>query len=137
MGKKRGPYKKRERVSWYLRNRTKILEERKAWYDNNRERLIKERAENPEKRRKYRDAELKYKYGIDSGSYDTLRSEQDNKCVICGIEKDVLCVDHNHKTGAIRGLLCFNCNKGLGMFRDSSECLIRAAKYITDEEKLK
>lgn len=52
-------------------------------------------------------------------------------CMICGsIER--LCIDHDHATGEIRGILCSKCNSGLGMFRDSVCLLEKAASYLKD-----
>ena len=66
--------------------------------------------------------------------YKKLLIQQKNKCAICGKHKSLqkcnLNIDHNHKTGKVRGLLCNSCNLGLGSFQDSSILLNRAAKYI-------
>lgn len=70
-------------------------------------------------------AELKYKYGITKEDYNKLFKEQNGKCAICGkhqIDLNVrLCVDHNHLTGAIRGLLCMKCNYSLGHYESIKE----------------
>jgi hypothetical protein len=59
---------------------------------------------------------------------------QNNKCAICGRDKSEFkkrfAVDHNHKTGEIRGLLCVNCNHGLGTFKDNTIFLNNAIKYL-------
>jgi DNA-directed RNA polymerase subunit RPC12/RpoP len=64
---------------------------------------------------------------------------QDNKCAICGKEDDTvlssgaykrLAVDHCHKTGKLRGILCENCNRGIGMFKDNQELLEQAIRYL-------
>jgi hypothetical protein len=58
---------------------------------------------------------------------------QDHKCKICKMKADLhneLCVDHCHKTGKVRGLLCRQCNTGLGNFRDNTELLKSAIKYL-------
>lgn len=78
-----------------------------------------------------------YRAEIRRGNYrsaisdDNLRSliKSSESCTICG---DVcnLVVDHDHKTGSIRGMLCNRCNKGLGLFRDSPELLEYARIYI-------
>jgi hypothetical protein len=63
------------------------------------------------------------------------------KCGICGNDLklpekrrgqslEVVAVDHNHSTGKVRGLLCNRCNKGLGFFKDSSELLNSAIRYL-------
>jgi hypothetical protein len=61
-------------------------------------------------------------------------SEQSGVCKICGepcpTYKHALAVDHNHTTGKVRGLLCNNCNNGLGRFRDNPQYLRAAADYL-------
>lgn len=51
------------------------------------------------------------------------------ECVICGSEEKLV-VDHDHKTGAVRGMLCNHCNRGLGHFRDDPLLLEFAAQYL-------
>ena len=80
-------------------------------------------------------ANLKFRYGIEVGFYDLLLRMQKGKCAICGyvpssIEK-ALCLDHDHKTHKIRGLLCLFCNTALGKFKDSPTLLKKAIKYLT------
>ncbi len=56
---------------------------------------------------------------------------QDGKCAICRIVPSrTMAVDHCHDTGAIRGLLCSNCNTGIGLLRDNPEILARAIIYL-------
>jgi hypothetical protein len=58
---------------------------------------------------------LKRRYGITVEEYDELLSQQEGRCAICyRIVEETLCVDHNHVTGKIRGLLCTRCNRSLG-----------------------
>lgn len=81
---------------------------------------------------------LKNEYGISKDEYDSLKEEQGSKCAICGGEGFLmksthwskLVVDHCHTTGAVRGLLCHNCNRGLGLFKDSPDALRKAAEYL-------
>ena len=65
--------------------------------------------------------------------YAELFERQDGGCAICGTSPKVggrrLHVDHCHKTGVIRGLLCWRCNTGLERFRDNPDTLIQAAAY--------
>lgn len=58
--------------------------------------------------------------------------EQDGLCAVC-YEKPATSVDHDHKTGQVRGLLCRNCNTGLGMFGDNPELMLAASAYIKGE----
>jgi hypothetical protein len=85
-----------------------------------------------------RDSQLRNKYGIGADEYDAIATAQDQRCAICGLPETLtrrsgvvkLAVDHCHTTDAIRGLLCSDCNNGLGRFRDDPELLRRAAAYL-------
>jgi hypothetical protein len=71
--------------------------------------------------------------GMTPEKYDRMLARQQGVCRICGKPPSttkVLCVDHRHATGWVRGLLCFKCNFGLGYFDDSPRRLVRAAIYI-------
>jgi hypothetical protein len=72
---------------------------------------------------------LKHRYGIGSDEFDELVRQQGGVCAICGRENPEH-VDHDHATGDVRGILCFNCNGGLGQFHDSIEFLEAAAAYL-------
>lgn len=73
-------------------------------------------------------------YGLTLADYATLLSSQDNSCAICHAHSSTftknLAVDHCHTTGKIRGLLCPQCNKGLGLFKDSQQNLQKAIDYL-------
>lgn len=62
--------------------------------------------------------------------YEILVQEAEGMCIICNTSCDDLVLDHNHKTGAVRGLLCSFCNTGLGFFRDDPKRLKRAIEYL-------
>lgn len=68
-----------------------------------------------------------------------LKEKQNFKCAICKEHNDnlsvPLAVDHNHKTNIIRGMLCGNCNQGLGRFKDNIEFLKNAIKYLQNEKR--
>ncbi len=72
------------------------------------------------------------KYGMTLEDYEQLVRDQDNCCAICGNSPDstVLHVDHCHRTGKVRGLLCGNCNRGLGFFNDSPPLFEAAIRYL-------
>ena len=77
---------------------------------------------------------LKQKHGITLDEYNQMFAEQQGCCVICNKHQSefnqALHVDHNHETGKIRGLLCVNCNTGLGRFMDSQALLHKALAYL-------
>ena len=89
--------------------------------------------ENPEPvREDNRRFRLKTRFGITIGEYEEILSGQKGVCGICYKPpgKRRLAIDHNHKTGEIRGLLCYNCNRGLGWFKGGPGQLDSAAKYL-------
>lgn len=75
-------------------------------------------------------AEKAIKYGLEPGQYNSLVKKQHARCAIC--EKVMLSpnIDHDHKTGEVRGLLCSNCNTGIGLLGDSTDRLLRAILYL-------
>ena len=77
---------------------------------------------------------LKRRYGIGAREVEDLVREQGGVCPICD-RSDPDHVDHDHATGRVRGVLCFNCNGGLGQFGDDPERLYRAAFYVEDAEQ--
>lgn len=72
---------------------------------------------------------IKYKYGLNKNDYEKILSAQKSLCAICG-RKEKLVIDHCHKTGKFRGLLCSTCNQGLGKLGDSVQGLKKALKYL-------
>jgi len=102
---------------------------------------IKEYKKNHFQKNKYRatSQQLVRKYGITSNEKEQMIKDQNNKCKICGIEFDVLDrakihIDHDHQTKKVRGILCTNCNLGLGMFKDNVDFLLNAVSYLKDQE---
>lgn len=78
---------------------------------------------------------VKYKYGITRDQYEAKLADQGGGCAICkkpdlarGHTK--LCIDHNHETGEVRGLLCVTCNLAIGYMRDDLGLLESAADYL-------
>lgn len=95
---------------------------------------------NPEKARaQYRRKSLKSRYGLTVEGYEALHAQQRGCCAICGQPEKVsqvggepqrLAVDHCHDTGAVRGLLCYSCNRTLGQIGDSVEGVMRFVRYL-------
>jgi hypothetical protein len=79
---------------------------------------------------------LKYQYGITVADYDAMYARQGGKCAICDTfkEKGKLVVDHNHKTGKVRELLCHLCNAMIGCAREDIAILAAAAAYLHREQ---
>ncbi len=107
---------------WRIKNRSHYNNYAAKW-----------RAENPEK---HFANELRRRYGLSAARYHEMLGEQGHKCRICSVAHDptkkrkCLYVDHDHKTGRIRGLLCGSCNIALGNFRESIETMESAIAYL-------
>lgn len=112
-----------------------------AYHLLHKDRLAKEererRSKDPQKiRARVRKSELKHKYGITPEQYDELLAGQEGVCAICkkscpsGLR---LAVDHvsGSEPPIVRGLLCCNCNRGIGLLQHSPEVCESAAKYLT------
>lgn len=101
------------------------------------------RRNNPSATKKYNLA----KYGMTISDWDAMLAEQNGRCAICGVPEaeapgqtgsgSGLHVDHDHETGAVRGLLCRCCNLGLGQFFDDEEKLFNAIQYLRDHKQIK
>jgi hypothetical protein len=81
---------------------------------------------------------LKRNYGITHEQYEKLLENQEGRCAICRTTEpggnrhsSHFHVDHDHQTGEIRGLLCCECNRGLGILGDNLENLERVISYLT------
>jgi len=107
-------------------------------------RKSKYNSENPMKRRQLH---IQYEFGLSWDLYEYKFESQHGCCAICktplrlhkGIDSDlpVACVDHNHSTGEVRGLLCTDCNLGLGKFKDSLDYINSASEYLTQYGSIK
>jgi hypothetical protein len=102
--------------------------------DSERKRL--DRIKNPHKEK---NRKLVLTFGITYDEYKRLAHVQHGRCAICQIHqnelRELLCVDHNHTTGQIRGLLCHHCNRSIGLLKDSVDVLARAIKYLQPFKK--
>lgn len=128
-----------------------------SWCRKCSNRYVKQwQTENPEKRNLSElKSGLKKRYGISVERYLELYSKQLGKCAICSVavasqvdvaitlarsEKDknsTAHVDHCHKTGIVRGLLCSKCNTGIGQLQESVDILESAIRYIESAQKIK
>lgn len=103
------------------------------------------RANDPEYKRRWH---IRDKYGLEGDAEKQMFDRQHGLCATCRLKlgrphhktgkPTKICIDHDHKTNRVRGLLCDPCNKGLGAFNDDPETLRRAAAYLEmrdDEEQ--
>ena len=101
------------------------VEHNRQYRANNRERVLASE----------RRSKLKTAYGLTVEEYETMLHSQGGSCAICGATEPGsrtknFPVDHCHTTGAIRGLLCTKCNRGLGLFNDDTDRMEQAVKYL-------
>lgn len=121
---------------WRNKNKDRINSEKKERLKNDKEYAEKVRSRDRSRpREQIKNNRLKSVYGISLEAFNKKILEQNSKCAICGSAfgdklKRSLHVDHCHKTNKVRGLLCSNCNLGLGSFRDSIELLEIAISYL-------
>lgn len=101
------------------------VEDTREWYRKNKD--------------KAKNSRLVSAYGITLQEYEGVIAKQNNRCLICGVKfktkkvgPDSPVVDHCHSTGRVRGILCNECNRGLGYFRDSPQALRQAANYLEE-----
>ena len=104
----------------------------------NAKKSLEWRANNPKAAAVHaRRKEMKAKYGLTLEDYDELLESQGGVCAICNKPSHNyrrLAVDHDHETGAIRGLLCDKCNRGLGYFKDNRTTLLKAIEYLENHQ---
>ena len=139
---------------YYEQHRAKVIQQTKDWRKNNKERKKfndrKWKLKNSEKVVAYtmrfrknnptaqRASNLK-KYGLTIEQYNELFVVQNGLCAICKTSGKIirgrsLYVDHNHETKQVRGLLCHNCNFGIGNFKENIDSLLSAVKYLKQNE---
>lgn len=126
---------KKERIKKYKHN----------YFQENKEKIY-ERVKKKQKEQREHDYQLygmdryhiKSKYGLSIDDYEKMLSSQNYKCLICGCDisnrQNNPHIDHNHETNKIRGILCGNCNMGLGHFKDNLDILKNAIKYLEDTD---
>jgi len=116
--------------------REKNKEKIKQYFIDNKERFLEYKSD-------YNWAyRIKKEYGIYPEQFYEMSDKQGGVCAICGREETEsynstvrtgrLCIDHNHETGKLRGLLCMRCNRAMGMFQDNSILLRKASEYLEE-----
>lgn len=116
---------------YYYKNRKKIIEKEK-------QRRKKNILIHKKRMKKYK---LKQNYNLTIERYNSMLIYQKNVCLICGKKEtkrngygiQPLSVDHNHRTGEVRGLLCNKCNSMIGFCDENPFILIKMIKYLRGE----
>lgn len=148
---------KKSRAAGYIKNKKAHAKRGKIWREKNKERksmMDKKWNEENKDRKKFtgisyralnkgrwdrssKNNHLKRKYGITIEDYEETLKRQNGCCAICGTKDPkgpktakAFVVDHNHSTNKVRGLLCFNCNTALGLFKEDPSVLLQAIKYL-------
>ena len=114
-----------------------LLRNKNYYIKNKKELALKNKTYTLENKEKIKSAKMRRKFGIAIEEKILLFAKQGNKCAICGCTENNVGrdwdIDHCHKTGKIRGILCSNCNRGLGLFQDNLENLRQACKYLEND----
>lgn len=125
--------KKRIAKTNYRTNREHKLSYAKEYLSKNRD------AVNAKKRDDYRNRGrnnwLQKEYGISEDEFENLLKSQNGRCAICGTDspggsRKMWNVDHDHKSGNVRGLLCWNCNSAIGLLKDDCNIIMAAARHV-------
>ena len=120
----------------YAADPAKAIARVKKWQHENAERLNAYRREHnatPERKRALRNGYYRRTFGITTDDVDALIEKQGGVCAICGRAPTRLAswhVDHCHETGIVRGILCIDCNQGIGKFHEDPQRLRDAAAYL-------
>jgi len=130
--------RKKQAKQYHEKNRKRILKYQAQYREKNREELRKKgrqySKDNHEQIKKYgRKWHLKDKYNLSHEEWLKIWNNQNGKCAICKIafpSPSDACVDHNHETGKIRGLLCIKCNAGIGYLNDDPKITSMATEYL-------
>jgi|SRR2546422_8904022 len=108
---KRKEQKRKASLRYYYKHKDKVLAQRKS------------------NKRGIKASEVKFKYGLTLEHVEAVSKEQNGLCAICR-EKEATDIDHDHFTGVFRGLLCGNCNTGIGLLKERKDILENAITYL-------
>jgi hypothetical protein len=130
-------------AEWARQNPAKVKASTQRRYSKHKTAILQRSAEykkrNPDRRHAN---DLRTKYGLNQDAHDQLLAAQAGHCALCDVapeqngRKKRLCVDHDHVTRAVRGLLCDKHNRAIGLFNDDPEMLARAIVYLKGRLKI-
>lgn len=136
------PARTRKRAkAYYRKNKVALNAYSRSYREDNRE-SIKEQKKGyfRDNKTAFRERALRQKYGMTLDDYDGMLAEQGGCCAICGADNsrtknsEYFAVDHCHKTGKVRALLCHPCNGGIGLLQDDPAVLEAAIAYLRSHE---
>lgn len=115
--RKKNPHKMKE---YRAKNSVYLAAKTKLWRVNNRDSILRSR------------------YGITAKQYDDMFEKQQGCCAICTTHathlRKKLHIDHCHRTGKVRGLLCIKCNMAIGLLKDDKRKVLKVCEYLLGEE---
>ena len=112
---------------WRIHNPDKFIEQQRR---NNQNTKLRGRYK-VQPLSEQRTQRLKRLYGLTDAQYESILAEQDGRCACCGRVPDLEPrVDHDHKTGDVRGILCHKCNVGIGLLGDTEDRVQLAVDYL-------
>jgi len=120
----------------YVANPEPVKNRARQWQKENADRHAawqREYRAQPHRKLADRAGHLKRKFGLTLAQYDELLASQNGGCAICGDAPEAgtsLHIDHDHDTGAVRGLLCVRCNNALGQLKEDAQLVRAAAAYL-------
>lgn len=116
---------RREKYAQDQEHRKAVNEQNSKWAKANRVSInARLKATNTPKKHRLRNT-----YGLTLDQYQALLDQRNGICDCCGLPGDLV-LDHDHATGKLRGVICPNCNLGIGHFKDSEERLEKAIEYL-------
>jgi hypothetical protein len=122
----------------YIEDPRKHIQRVMRWQHANPERYrakLQEYAASGKKKASDRKSHLKRKYGLTLEEFGEILALQGGGCAICG-RPDADNVDHDHRTGRVRGILCFNCNIAMGQLEDDEDRLAAAMTYVARDDEM-
>ena len=130
---------KESQAKWGSKNIDYLREQWRKQAKSYREKDIETaRKRNRESYSRHREERIIYQktkaYGITKEQYSKMLLDRNGKCDICQNIVAQLVVDHNHKTGAIRGMLCHTCNQAIGLFRENTLTIEKAIEYLNADK---
>jgi len=118
-----------------IKHRAQIKQYQRRWAEKNKEKLRLQRQQYYRANRTHILHRVReHAFGLPTGSYQHILTICGNNCQVCGKlrSKKGLALDHDHTTKHIRGLLCCECNSGIGLLQDNPDLLEKAARYLRD-----